>query len=164
MANKKEEQAQARASEERVDQGAGAQGFNVQEPEEVKSNAVQLPNADRREISSPRGSVAVFGPDPKTSPEGPFGRQSTAGPRVSNFRMSDFDNPGLQRLAAISGRSIDGMAPMHEGDQALGFMHLLNVETLEQITLLPGGRVPEGTFVSVRHVPEEFLASLGREE
>lgn len=82
---------------------------------------------------------------------------------VVNVDYSLLDDPDLMRLAAISG-GLSGLAPF-KGDgkqRAHGFLTLLNVhDQTRQVQLYPGALIPEGLWVSVRQVPEQYLVSLG---
>lgn len=100
------------------------------------------------EQGKPSGSARIIAPEPRKPVER----------KVVDY--SDFENPKLVRLAAISGRTLAHLNPLHGGDIAWGYLNLLNVDTNEQITCLPDAKIPDGTWVPVNLLPQEYLDTL----
>lgn len=121
----------------------------IDEPVVIRGNeAEESEDAVNLEVGKRSGSARVIHPEARP-PE-----------KRKEADFSDVDNPKLQRLAAISGRTLAAINPLHEGDIAWGFLNLLNVDTDEQITLFPDAKVPEGVWVPVNLIPQEYLLSL----
>lgn len=98
--------------------------------------------------------------------EGPKGIEATisderdfVAERLVRVKMllDDVDDPNVQRMERIAGGRL---RIFREGERAHGFVTMVNVETLEQIRVAPGGKYPAGKWVNVSYLPEEFVASL----
>jgi hypothetical protein len=100
------------------------------------------------EVGKMSGSERVITPEPREEVE------------FEKPDFSELDDPEIQRLAMIAGRTITQLNIRHEGDVAWGNIVALNVDTKEQIHLLPDAKFPEGRWIPVNLLPEAYLRSL----
>lgn len=106
------------------------------------------PLAAGQPISTPKGTQRTIRDEREDTPD--------ATP-VVKFSLEDVDDPDVQRLYAIAGRQF---SLLRGGQRAHGFLTLLNVKTMEQIQLFPGGLIPDGKWAPINYLPEAFVASL----
>lgn len=113
------------------------------DPNGPNEDQTLVPGSGEVSLSKPIDRV-IFAPEPKVEEED------------DSDPYEDLNNPEVQKIMAVTGRSFDMLGLRHGGDEILGHMILVEVNSKEQIRVFPNGIVPDGTWIPVNHLPTTY--------